>query len=426
VPDDSAYAQGLISQLEEQKFLRLFRHLIDDEESLPTRALDLPNTELHLKLWPGSRYRNHTIALYQIAHIPPYLWHPGSADIFLENEFRRAFTSLRGNDELLTGLIVDLEDRVRETHSWLHPYPTERYTHYFFTNARHDISDDGQARFSEIAHTLFAEIVNQPREQHPRFGIGTPQTIGKDPLKLQGFLLDLINAPSSYYLIAREGRISVVPNTEHGSFVVSATDHESSHPPIELLTTATTTLSTDATPGISELEYLINHPRTREEDLQEFIQLHPHFLFGIDQRYCEVRPHVCLYDGRGERLVPDFMARIEDSDVWHLIELKRPQHSLCVKAEGLEKASAAAARGIAQLLQGVDYFSSRQNRERVRNRFQAAPYEPCLVLVIGRGRSRERLQWRSERAGFPKVEIVTYDYLFEKAKPWGHLVRSES
>ena len=58
----------------------------------------------------------------------------------------------------------------------------------------------------------------------------------------------------------------------------------------------------------------------------------------------------------------------------------------------------------------------RRNRMRVAERFGAAPYEPCLVLVIGRGRSTQKYEWQSVRLGFPKVEIVSYDYLFERAR----------
>jgi hypothetical protein len=142
----------------------------------------------------------------------------------------------------------------------------------------------------------------------------------------------------------------------------------------------------------------------------------PHFWFGLDEGYCEIRPHICLYDATQHRLVPDFMARVEDSSIWDVIELKRPQHPLTVNNRGTERPSASASRAIAELLQYRDFFGSRENRKRVVNRFGTAPYEPSLVLVIGRGRPRERYEWRSARVGLPRVQVVSYDYLFERAQ----------
>src|SRR5262249_34718077 len=132
--------------------------------------------------------------------------------------------------------------------------------------------------------------------------------------------------------------------------------------------------------------------------------------------YCEIRPHVCLADAKGNRLVPDFMARIQDTNIWDIIELKRPQYGHTARTNNLERVSSIAARGIAALLQYRDFFASRANRRRVTNYFGTAPYEPCLILLIGRGRSRDRYEWRSARLGFPGVKIVSYDYLFWRAR----------
>jgi hypothetical protein len=80
------------------------------------------------------------------------------------------------------------------------------------------------------------------------------------------------------------------------------------------------------------------------------------------------------------RHVPDFMARIEDSFIWDVIELKRPQHHLSRAVES-DQPSAIAARGIAELVRYRDFFASRNNRARVSDVFGTAPYEPALVLV---------------------------------------------
>src|SRR5207248_2141284 len=62
--------------------------------------------------------------------------------------------------------------------------------------------------------------------------------------------------------------------------------------------------------GLSDLETLINSPKTQEGDLRCFLRLHPQFLFALNEGYCEIKSHVCLAEENGDRHVPDFMARI--------------------------------------------------------------------------------------------------------------------
>lgn len=110
------------------------------------------------------------------------------------------------------------------------------------------------------------------------------------------------------------------------------------------------------------------------------------------------------------------MARIESEHIWDVIELKRPQHAFVGDTKDLERLSAIAARGIAQLLEYRDFFASRSNRGRVSNSFGSSPYEPALVQLIGRGRARDPIQWTAATPGFPSVKVVSYDYLFERAR----------
>jgi len=167
---------------------------------------------------------------------------------------------------------------------------------------------------------------------------------------------------------------------------------------------------------LSDFQALIDDKKTKEKDLQNFFVTNPEFLLLLNEKYCDLRPHVCLFDAKRERLVPDFMVRLQGSNVWDVIELKRPQHVLTTHTSGIEKVSASAARAVAELIQYRDFFGSRENRNRAKDRFGTAPYEPCLVLVIGRGRPDYRSEWRSRRAGLPKIQIVSYDYLFERAR----------
>jgi hypothetical protein len=165
------------------------------------------------------------------------------------------------------------------------------------------------------------------------------------------------------------------------------------------------------------LEFFINSPRTKEKDIQNFLEINPEFLFALDENYCEIKPHVCLIDRGTTQLVPDFMARIEDSNIWDIIELKLPIHPILVTNQGFKKPSAIAARGISQLLKYRDFFSLRNNRGRFLSQYGIHSYEPTLILVIGRGyKSQNIYEWTSVKTQFPKVKVVTYDYLFNRAK----------
>jgi hypothetical protein len=166
--------------------------------------------------------------------------------------------------------------------------------------------------------------------------------------------------------------------------------------------------------ALRELETLIKKPKIRERELQEFFEENPEFLICLDQRYSEIRSHVCLIDGDGNKLVPDFMMRIEDSDIWDIVELKLPNAQLAVGATGTHRTSAVAARGIAELLKYRDYFDIADNRNRFTARYGAHGYEPALVLVLGRG--PQTYDWSIVKGRFPQVRVVSYDTLFERAQ----------
>jgi antiviral defense system Shedu protein SduA len=414
----------LLSQLEESKFLRLFRHLVElpdlflpgDQLAKPPIPLDLPDAELQLKLGGavGSMHSWAHAWLFQIAHLPSFLWEPQFIESFINKRLRQAFENLAKAPHPLAAFRGVFDET-----SHFSPKP-EGYDYYLFTNMCLDLDERALSKFADSAHSLFSEVLGTPRAEHPSFGIGTPESIvGNYRAEAHRFIVDLIKMPSSYYYIAREGQISVIPSTEHGTFLAHPPGTDSKLSPEGLSAVVTSNLlgtGLPAVPGLSELQLLINSKNTTEQDLQRFFEKNPHFLFGLDERYCEIRPHVCLFDSKRERLIPDFLARIEDSHIWNVIELKMPQHPLTVRSNGSERPSAFAARAVAELLQYRDFFSVRDNRERVTDRLGTAPYEPCLVLVIGRGRSTERYEWHSTRLGFPKVQIVSYDYLFERAR----------
>jgi Domain of unknown function (DUF4263) len=415
---------SLLSQLEESKFLRLFRFMASaatkGADSTPIEPVDLPNVEMQMKRVEASRYYDGANWFFQIAHLPGSLWHHENIKAFIEKSLTEAFTDISRRDDLVGAMLGKNVFGRADKNSWPIEWSGYGSDYYFFTNVcGQALTDEYNNYYASRARALFTRIVGVEPTNNPRFGAGTPETfVSFDGERIKSFIVELLNIPSRYYLIAREGRISVAAVTEHGSFFASGGggNQRSPHP---FVATATSTVSklTDITrQTLSDFEDLLNSRSVREADIQHFIADNHSLLFALDDRYCEVRPHVCLYDANGERLVPDFMVRLEDANIWHAIEIKMPRDSMTVKFNQQQRPSAQTARGIAELFNYRDYFGKRDNRARATRHFGAAPYEPCLVLVIGRDRSAEKYEWVSANRAFPKVDIISYDYLFERAR----------
>jgi Shedu protein SduA, C-terminal len=424
----------LLSQLEEPKLLMLFRHLIDDDvrfrfDRLRAVPLDLPDAEVHAKmhLKIGSMQSNCALWFFQLSHVPAYLWDDHSAAQLMRMRMRQAFECLKTRPDLVKIFRRESEPDGLFRGALPEDYCSPMYgpDYYYFSNYTHDISDAAMEAFSRESHQLFTEIVGVPAEPHVRFGIGTPETCGQfAATEVRQFLVDLLNLPSSYYFVAREGRIEVSAVAEHGVFLVPTADTNGARS--QSCAVATSTLREHAPVGLSDLNTLLNHSRTTERDLQSFFENHPHFLLSLDHRYCDIRPHICLSDGTGNQLVPDFMVRVENSDLWDIIELKKPQHRITIRSRGVERASAAAARGISELLQYSTTVSAAASRSRLKTQLGMAPYDPSLVLVIGRGHPNHSLSWVGSRAGFPGVRVVSYDYLFERARRCRGVIKAEA
>src|ERR1700730_12461359 len=103
----------LISQLEECKFLRLFRYLVDSKDGFvldgfpkPAVPLDLPNAELHAKIGGhiGSMQSWAATWFFQIAHLPSNLWVPKITSDFVLQRLTQAFRDLKSRPDLLRTL----------------------------------------------------------------------------------------------------------------------------------------------------------------------------------------------------------------------------------------------------------------------------------------------------------------------------------
>jgi hypothetical protein len=113
----------LISQLEEAKFLRLFRHLAaqpdpkgEERLNLAAAPIVLRNAELWLK--PAGRISSvrswAESWVFQIAHLPVGAWTQPVVSAFAESRLARVFDALKEVDEPLNLLLGDHLECARE------------------------------------------------------------------------------------------------------------------------------------------------------------------------------------------------------------------------------------------------------------------------------------------------------------------------
>lgn len=407
----------LVRQLERAKFHRLLRHLLDDPATSgdairePAAAIGTPGAELlvkHLARRSGHGYDRATWVFRPI-HLPVNAWGADALTAQLDRMVDAAFADLARNPAVLDRFGPEFAFAGREDLEGWGP-AGDRFL-YTFTNVPHDI-DDGPVSAS-VQRWIEMWQRHLPGVPRPSFGLGSPETLAKNSAdETLDLLKRLLAEPSGYVAVAREGRIAFAPFTEHGSFVAAGLAGREGAG----LATATATLRSGLTmPIVAAFEDLLNQRGTKERDIQAFLEEQPAILGGLDAHMVEARPRVSLTDSAGTRLVPDFMARLDDARAWKLLELKGPDDSVLVRRGGALKPSAKVAAAIAQLLGYRDFFHEPENRRRLAPLLGAAPFQPLLTVVIGRGEPGRRWSWRGG-PGLPEASIVTYDHLLEQAR----------
>lgn len=166
---------------------------------------------------------------------------------------------------------------------------------------------------------------------------------------------------------------------------------------------------------VLELEDLINRPRTREQELQEFFEAHPHFLRIWDHR--EVFPHVYLSRHEEGDLIPDFVLLDRELQKATVMDLKLPSAKLIVHKDNRVRFAAAVSEARAQLQEYRRWFEERQNRQRLRDRLGMEIYQPRLAVVIGRS-SDFASPYERQKVGADErdIEVVTYDDILAFAR----------
>lgn len=168
---------------------------------------------------------------------------------------------------------------------------------------------------------------------------------------------------------------------------------------------------------INEFETLINSPKTREVEIQAFLEAHPAFLTLGASKGGEVYSQVILQSKDMPSLMPDFLINPGTNEPFGIVELKRPSVKLSVGHQGRARLSSQIFEAIAQLRNYSEYFESPDNRESFKRKYGIDIYKPRLVVIVGRdygGLTRnETIKLKSQ---FPDVEVMTYGDLLQRLK----------
>lgn len=411
----------LISQLDEVKFARLLRHFQEarptyfrsDQFAIPPYPIELPDCQLMVRLIGQMSDKEAYLGswAFQVARLPFGIESsPQIVDILL-NELGRGLRQLAQQADPLGVLLgADCDHAFRKLIG-----PAKGCDYHLVTRVPLGSPAAILDEFHQRAKILLRDILIDPA-WYPRFGLGTPETFAANaPTDSRQFILDLLRGPSGYQFVAREGQISITAYSERGLYIAHGAGRLSATTSAMVAATSTLPIIGADRALVDQLEQLVNDPHAKEADFQRLFEERPELLKLINPNYGDIRPHVCLSDAGSNKLVPDFMARIEGSNVWDIIELKLPKHAIDVTRAGITRPAAQAARGIAQLLEYRDFFSKQDNRERTAQRYGYAPLEPNLVLVTGMGKPGIA-EWRTNQVGYPGATLVSYRFILEQAR----------
>lgn len=106
---------------------------------------------------------------------------------------------------------------------------------------------------------------------------------------------------------------------------------------------------------VDELESLINDPKAKEKEFQDFFERNSSFIINDD--YKRAHPHVVLTRDNGESLIPDFVLEpIGENSLSDLLELKLPSAPVFVLQKSRMRFSAAVLEACAQLREYSAFF----------------------------------------------------------------------
>jgi cold shock CspA family protein len=166
---------------------------------------------------------------------------------------------------------------------------------------------------------------------------------------------------------------------------------------------------------VEELEELINTPRVKESQLQEFFERNPHFLQG--DSYEEAHPHLILKREYKGPLIPDFALKPTNLNVYcDLLDLKLPSVKLMVGNGNRRRLSATVMEACAQLREYRDYFEEKRNRDAIEEEYGLKFFRPKMIVIVGKRGAYSPAELRKAESDIPQLTLITYDDLLERAR----------
>jgi cold shock CspA family protein len=168
--------------------------------------------------------------------------------------------------------------------------------------------------------------------------------------------------------------------------------------------------------AIDGLETLINDPKAREKDFQDFFERYPDFI--LSDEYKRAHARIVLERDAGRALTPDFVLEpIEQTALCDLLELKLPSTQVFVLNPPQRTSYSAAVLGAcAQLREYSAFFEEERNRVAVQERYGLMCYRPRMFVIIGRRGHVDPLAARRAQDDFPGIHLRTYDNVLTRMK----------
>jgi len=207
------------------------------------------------------------------------------------------------------------------------------------------------------------------------------------------------------------GKIRLVSLSEDGTYKFLDEQHQ-----VHNLLYLVSSYGAQLKMAIEELEFLMNEPKAKENDFQNFFQRNPDFILNDD--YKVAHPHLVLSQDEKASLIPDFILEpIDQSSLCDVLELKLPSPEVFVLKKNRARFSSAVYEAAAQLREYSRFFDEEKNRKRFQ---QAYPhlnaYKPRMFVIIGRKSIMSATQQRDIHIELPHLYLRTYDDVLNRMK----------
>ncbi len=167
--------------------------------------------------------------------------------------------------------------------------------------------------------------------------------------------------------------------------------------------------------AIGELEDLVNSPKAKERDFQDFFTRNKDFI--LNDEYKNAHAHLVFTSEDGESLVPDSVLEpIEQGALCDVLELKLPSARLFTLKKNRMRYSAAVAEAAAQLREYGRFFEEERNRRQILAHYGLRAYKPKMFVIIGRRSILDPLDERSIQSDYPNLYLRTYDDIINRMK----------